>query len=56
MLQALQDTERPFFARPEVAGDDAVFCGDCVAPAGVNCDYAGHGTVTLGELMEAYRG
>lgn len=54
MLRALESTDEPIYARSEVAGEDALFCGECVAPAGSSCDYFGHGIATLGELLDAY--
>lgn len=54
MLKALESTDEPIYVKSEVAGEDAVFCGDCCGPAGSSCDYHGHGLATLGELLTSY--
>lgn len=43
-----------FVEREAVTGPEAAFCGDCMGPVSSSCDYFGHGTMALGELMEAY--
>lgn len=50
-----RELTRVFIHRDDVTGPEAVFCCDCMAPASPSCDSWQHGTVTLGELMAAYR-